>query len=228
MKIVQQVVAGFLVACVSLGLVIGAFSAAFAESAVFSTATLESSPEPTQPAPAYIPLPTRTPTKQPPPTLTPTIACLPPEGWQKYETQSGDTIEELAARFAITKEQIRAANCLISDQILPNTELYLPRVPATLTPSATINPTATPGCGAPAGWITYTVRLNDNLFRIGYNFGISVQELQTANCLGNTQIIRPGQVLYVPNVATRTPLPSATPVEEDDDEDKKPTLPPYP
>lgn len=215
-------------------MVIGAFSAAFAESAVFSTATLEPSPEPTQPAPANIPLPTRTPTTAPSPTLTPTMACLPPEGWQKYEVQSGDTIEELAARFAITKEQIREANCLISDRILPNTELYLPPVPATLTPSAAVTVTAKPGCGAPAGWITYTVQLNDNLFRISYNYGISVQELQTANCLGNTQIIRPGQVLYVPNVATRTPQPSATPVEEDEDdneddeEEEEPTVPPYP
>lgn len=60
-------------------------------------------------------------------------------------------------------------------------------------------------CGAPAGWITYTVKSGDNLFRLGLAYRITVTQLQNANCLGISTHIIVGQKIYVPNVSTSTP-----------------------
>jgi LysM repeat protein len=228
MKGFQQMLVGLLLAGASLGIVMGAFTISFAETSAFSsTPTLSPSDEPIVPLNTPASQKIFTPTLEPLPTVSITPACEPPQNWIPYEVQTGDSIEELAARYGISTQQIREANCLISDRILPNTELYLPSSLPTSTvtasPTSVVIPTQTVGCGAPAGWITYNVKLNDNLFRISYNYEISVQELQFANCMQNSQIIRPGQVLYVPNVATRVPQPTATPTDDIDDEEKKPT-----
>jgi len=212
----------------SLIIVMGAFTVSFAENGIFSTPTLSPTIEPTQQVNTPLAQATALPTNLPSSTPTATLACQPPSGWILYKVQTGDTIEELANRFGLSKEQIREANCLVSDRILPDTELYLPAETPTPTATATISASVTPttSCGTPPGWITYTVKLNDNFFRISYNYGISVQELQLANCLKNTEIIRPGQVLYVPNVPTRTPQATATPQDDDDDDKKEPTSAP--
>jgi hypothetical protein len=83
---------------------------------------------------------------------------------------------------------------------------------STSTPSPDISATL---CMPPIGWRVYIVQANDNLFHIGLEFGVTVNGLQIANCLGNSVMIIAGQGLYVPNVATRTPLtlPTRTPTE---------------
>ncbi|NQU30601.1 MAG: LysM peptidoglycan-binding domain-containing protein, partial [Anaerolineae bacterium] len=71
-------------------------------------------------------------------------------------------------------------------------------------------------CGVPAGWITYTVKSGDNLFRIGLAYRVTVADLQSANCLGYSTGIIIGKNIYVPNVPTSTPaitntlMPTAT------------------
>jgi LysM repeat protein len=91
------------------------------------------------------------------------------------------------------------------------------------TPSATPSPTMTPAnipsqtshytptiiasvCSSPEGWVGYIVEPNDTLYQIGLDFGVTVAELQKANCLGSSEVIYTGQVIYVPNIPTRTPL----------------------
>lgn len=46
---------------------------------------------------------------------------------------------------------------------------------------------------------THTVVPGDSLYKIGQSYGVSVQEIQTANGLGNTTAIRPGQKLVIPS-----------------------------
>jgi membrane protease YdiL (CAAX protease family)/LysM repeat protein len=65
-------------------------------------------------------------------------------------------------------------------------------------------------CGSPpAGWVTYTVRAGDNLSRISRAYGVSVAQLQTANCLSGT-LLHTGQKLYVPNLHPMTPQTTAS------------------
>jgi LysM repeat protein len=104
--------------------------------------------------------------------------------------------------------------------ISPSTTLPKPPTPISPTPAPVILPdTETPvvasptSCEPPTGWVEYVVQAGDTLFQIGASFGVTVEELQDANCLGTSTVIYVGDVLYVPNVPTRTAVPPATPTE---------------
>jgi hypothetical protein len=77
-----------------------------------------------------------------------------------------------------------------------------------VTPTAALN-TTEPACTAPEGWILYTVLPTDSIIRISLFFGISVTELQSANCLGDDSVVRPGDQIYVPSILTGTPTPDS-------------------
>jgi LysM repeat protein len=76
---------------------------------------------------------------------------------------------------------------------------------ADATPVASTVPTAaatllasTPTPAPPAGARSYTVRRGDTLVAIAEQFGTSVQAIQQANGLGDTDVINIGQVLVIP------------------------------
>jgi membrane protease YdiL (CAAX protease family)/LysM repeat protein len=101
----------------------------------------------------------------------------------------------------------------------------------TLTPTITPSPsfiyttalTSTLTCGIPQGWVVYTVHSGDTLSGLSLLFGVSVAQLQNANCL-TTTVIHTRQSLYVPFLPipntpspnTATPFPSATSMLETD------------
>jgi LysM repeat protein len=63
-------------------------------------------------------------------------------------------------------------------------------------------------CGSPATWVVYIVRPGDSLYHLSLVYGVTIAELQRANCLGTSSVLHTGQLLYVPRTA---PLaPSAT------------------
>lgn len=210
---------GLLVALISSGIVLGSLSLSLVENGVETAAqpspTLAS---PTGSAQEQLATPTATLAGQssqtPRATMTaaPPTACPPPAGWRPYTVQSGDTLESLARSYSTTPVQIGQANCLISTNLLPGTVLYLPAAPArptatvTATPARTATRTTIP-CGPPAGWVRYTVQAEDNLYKLSQMFGVSVSQLQQANCLGYSNIIRLGSIIYVPYTPTRTPVP---------------------
>jgi LysM repeat protein len=206
MQALRQFGTAVLVAIISLGLVVGGFSLALSESftqphaspteslptaPIFLTATNTSS------APV-IPTsqPTLTNTPLPPP------ACNPPAGWVGVSVQPGDTLAGMAARYQTTPEQLTAANCLLSESLVPGSTLFAPPVPVN---------TPVP-CGPPFGWVRYTVQPGDTLYHIATMYGITTSRLQQGNCLGYSTNIRSGQLLWVPNVPPRiTPVPTFTP-----------------
>jgi LysM repeat protein len=77
--------------------------------------------------------------------------------------------------------------------------------PRSMVPKANIS------CGPPSSWVLYTIRRGDTLTRIGQAYGVSVGQLQSANCLGNSTSIQAGKLLYVPNVAPHPPFPTTKP-----------------
>ncbi len=135
-------------------------------------------------------------------TLSPSTACPAPSGWNSYIVQLGDNLTALAQRYGVAASTLKEANCLVADELLPETRLHVPPYP-----------TATPiPCGAPRNWtMSYYVKSGDNLYQIGLKYRVSVQELQLANCLGYSTQIKVGQRLFVPNVPTSTPAVTNTP-----------------
>ena len=195
------------IALLSLGLVVGGFSLALSESFTQPQLTATESLVPTSP-----PFVTATNTSSAPilptefPTLThtplPPPSCSPPAGWVVVTVLPGDTLAGLASRYNTTSAQLTAANCLLSESLVPGATLYVPPL--------VVNNTPVPPCGPPFGWVRYAVQPGDTLFRIASMYATSVGQLQQANCLGVSTNIRVGQLLWVPNTPPRI-VPTLTP-----------------
>jgi len=146
-------------------------------------------------------LETQTPSSKPivSATANPTSkSCPPPGGWYAITIQTGDSLATLASQYHTTTDALSKANCLLTESILPGTVLYIPDLP----------PTQMPPCGVPTGWVYYTVQSGDTLSSISFVLNISIKQLQDANCLGDSTVIRNGQQLYVPFLP---PHPSPSP-----------------
>jgi len=137
-------------------------------------------------------------------TMTPTICPL-PEGWTISIVRPGDTLEAIAIEYSISPHDLASLNCLVVWTLIPGSSLYVPILEEDESDSA--NKPPKPKCGPPPGWRIYTVKWGDTLFSISMAFYTTVPELQWANCLGTSTLIRTGQKLWVPNVPTRTPTP---------------------
>ena len=220
MKPFRQVLFGVLTAVLSTAIILGSLSLALIE----SQAGLALKPSPTLPILiVHIPSPTATriiptplpgqPAFTPEPTFTPTLTstfppppttCPPPRGWSAYRVQPGDTLESVAEQFSTSTKQLAKTNCLLTRSLVAGTVLYVPGPPPTEAPTP---------CGPPATWVVYLVQPGDTLYYLSQLFNVSVNQLQLANCLGNSTLLRVGQKLYVPNRPTSTPQfrPSSTP-----------------
>ena len=213
MQGLQKLGSSILFAALSLFLVLGGLSTTLAEDRIDQPLpTITETPIPpsdtadlftaTLSAPGLLPSATISSSPSPTATIPPSTTCPAPNGWTSYIIQIGDTLEGLAARYGIFPNTLKEANCLIGNSLLPNTRISVPP-----TPTATLIP-----CGAPYGWIFYTVKAGDNLYRIGLAYRVSVGQLQNANCLGSSVRINVGQKLSVPNVPTSTPVATNTPM----------------
>jgi len=229
MKNLRQAFLGIMIALASLGLVLGAFSLSLAEGSLSSslapqqTQTPTSSPtlQPLTPsADSPTPAPTLTVTSSPSLTLTPSptltatwtpalsptpTKCQPPQGWFPYTVQPGDTLTKIAEFYQIGVEELQNGNCMITE-LRPDMVIYAPLV-STRTPPAASTRTATL-CRKQSSWIYhYTVQPGDTLYQLSLIYGVSVVDLQQANCIVDPNHLETGQVLLVPSVA-RTPLPT--------------------
>lgn len=87
-------------------------------------------------------------------------------------------------------------------------------------------------CPIPENWVPYTVNPTDSLYRLSVIYGVSVENLQKNNCMGDETVILPGRVIYVPFIPTNTAPavvnipPSATPVPQDNESGNDPVVVP--
>jgi LysM repeat protein len=209
MKALRQMGGGFIIAIVSILLVIGGISLSLAEtfapslpptpSPLPTTFAVEfASPLPTSTLPPALP----TDTLAPPPTAAAQPLCIIPPGWVSIIVGANDTLYTIAERYKTTAETLNQANCLNNLPPAVGATLYVPPVP-----TVTVIP-----CGPPAGWVrTHLVQPGENLYRISLLYRTTVALLQSANCMGASTLIHAGQLLWVPNVPTSTPAVTATP-----------------
>ncbi|MBI3161230.1 MAG: LysM peptidoglycan-binding domain-containing protein [Chloroflexi bacterium] len=201
-----------LAALISIGLILGALSISLVEFApqAASTATdfLLPSPAPLTATPTAIP--TLTSNIQPAPSLTPTstdtpvppASCQPPSGWTQIVIQAGETLDTIASRYRISADELRRANCLLSDNLVTGTILYAP--PGIISTSVMCVQGA-------VGWVkSYNVKPGDTLYSIATNHYTTANLLKSVNCRVS-DLILPGDILWVPNVSTRTPQPTPLP-----------------
>jgi LysM repeat protein len=223
MKGLRQAFLGIGVALASIVLVLGGFSLSLAEGAMAATlgpntptlvptnspilqqfATLVNSltPSPTltlttSPSLTFTPSFTLTSTWTPSPSSSPTI-CPHPWDWVSYTIRPGDSLSGLATYYHVSLADIQRYNCLLTPDVYPGMVIWVPSAP---TPT-------TWACGRHPGWVPYTVLPGDTLFHLSQIYGVSVAQLQLANCIPDPDDLRAGQIIYVPYAATPTPWPT--------------------
>lgn len=216
----RELLFGFLAAIVSLFIVGGSFAISYAEVkpklAHLSTNTQEvtSTQTPTviilTPRPGEPTLtPSSTPPEPSPTVVSPTPACQFPPDWTVITVNQGDTLESLAQTYQTTSEALIDGNCLLITKLTAGSQLYVPQLSASLTPTRTHTPraTATICPGPPSGWVIYIVQSGDTLYALSQLYDLTVLELKTANCL-SSDLIKAGSKLWVPYIHTNTPTPS--------------------
>ncbi|MBM3124069.1 MAG: LysM peptidoglycan-binding domain-containing protein [Chloroflexi bacterium] len=200
------------IALISIGLIVGALSISLVE---FSPEVI---PSPTfflPPSPVPLtatqgltktPTPSSTPGESLPsftPSPSSTSRCPVLPGWGSISVQATDTLDSIAARYRITPDELRRANCLFSTSLIPGSTIFVPPI-VTTTSSVCIQ--------GNTGWVkNYTVKPGDNLFRIAINHYTTLEMMRKVNCR-TSDTIYSGDVLWVPNVsATRTTAPISSP-----------------
>jgi len=211
MRGLREIGSALVVALISVGLMLGALSISLVEFVpeATPTATIQLFLSPVPVTATHTSLPTFTPnpntstvTFTATQTVMPPVSCQPPNGWIPIIVQPNDTLDSLAARYRVGRDLIKSANCLVSESLIAGTRLYVP--PA---PTSTFV-TCIPGA---VNWVkTYVVKPGDTLYSISTNHYTSVDTLRNANCRVGDRI-NSGEILWVPNVSTRTPVPSPLP-----------------
>ncbi len=110
------------------------------------------------------------------PTATPTLANL-----QKYTVQSGDTLTEIANKFAVSVSDLMAINKLSNADILSEgQELLIPGMPLTPTPTRVPFPTST-HAALPVITGTASTALGD--------YFVTIREIKSPGSLTDEQVI---------------------------------------
>ena len=127
--------------------------------------------------------------------------------WLPKTIKAGETLSTIAFSSGVSIEELAQGNCIkTTDRLAVGSVILIPEAKPT---QSNINIS----CGPPVGWITYTVQEGNQLADIAGAYQATIMSLQLANCLGSSQAVFPGMVIFVPNVipVTLTPTPTITP-----------------
>ncbi|WP_210422803.1 LysM peptidoglycan-binding domain-containing protein [Cryobacterium sp. BB307] len=131
-----------------------------------------------------------------------------------YRVQGGDTVSGIAGKFGLSTASVLALNGLgWKSLIFPGQVLKLSNG-TTAAPA----PAPAPANPAPSSG-RYTIVKGDTISSIAARFGVSTQSVLSANGLGWSSIIYPGQTLAIPGAApaaapvtpAQTPAPAPSP-----------------
>jgi LysM repeat protein len=208
-RLLREALGGLLFAVITVSTVLGGIVVAFYETGEgfpLPTAIAQITPSPVAPTPFlfFTPLPVTPPTEAPLPVATST-PCLPspPADWTPIIVGPEDTLVSLASRTGASAQAIAQVNCVDPNSVFAGAVLFLP--PVAPTPIVGQTPTIV-ACGPPPGWGFYTVQPGDTLFRLSLRFGVTILEIQQANCLTGVAISA-GQRIFLPPgpIITNTP-----------------------
>jgi LysM repeat protein len=139
-------------------------------------------------------IPSATPIPSPSPTTTVESIGEPSEVIT-YTVQEKDTLSDIAYRFDVSVEVLRAVNGIDGDIIYPGQKLLIPSGE-----SPTSLPTSTPV--PEGGTIVHIVQSGEVLSTIAEHYGVTVEEIQAANGLATSDKIQVGQSLIIPVAGT--------------------------
>lgn len=120
-----------------------------------------------------------------------------------YTVRRGDTVSAIAARFGLRTTDVLALNGLSWSSVIHPGQVLA------LTGRGSAPATASAASG------THTVRAGDTISAIARKHGVSVKAMLSANDLGWSSIIYPGQKLSVPGKAVRAAATKPATVSKD-------------
>ncbi|MCC7362407.1 MAG: LysM peptidoglycan-binding domain-containing protein [Anaerolineales bacterium] len=139
---------------------------------------------------------------QPPPPEGATPTTPPPAGApcpNPYTVQQGDWLYKIARNCGVSVAALTAANPGINPNALkPGQLLNMPAQGTGATPEAGPGGGTGTGAGTATCTGTHTVITGDNLFRLAYACGLTIEQLAAANNIVYPYTIYPGQVLVYP------------------------------
>ena len=110
-----------------------------------------------------------------------------------YETQSGESIYDIAARLGVTKDDIIKNNPDAADGIVPGMRLYFP-----------VDGKAAPAPATSSSNTIHVVEQGETLYGLAKRYGVTVEELIAANP-GSDNGIKIGQKLNIPEAKSASP-----------------------
>ena len=113
-----------------------------------------------------------------------------------YTVEKGDSLYSIARRFGVTVQEIIDANNLISNTLSVGQSLIIPGISA--------GDDLEDNEGSETVPTTYTVVSGDSLWSIANRFGVTVNDLKTANNL-TSNLLSIGQTLIIPTTGTNNP-----------------------
>jgi len=125
-----------------------------------------------------------------------------------YVVRPGDTVSAIAIRNGLRPADVLAWNGLGWRSIIQ------PGQPLRLTAPASPSAAAAPSAPAAPSARTHTVARGDTVYAIARRYGTTVAAIMSANGLGRSAMIMPGQKLTIPTASAPAPVPasSAAPV----------------
>ncbi len=126
-----------------------------------------------------------------------------------YRVAGGDTVSSIAAKYGLSTASVLALNGLgWSSLIFPGQVLTLSKTQAPPPPTA-----APPVQQSQASTVQthYTIKSGDTISAVASRFGVTTQAVLTANRLGWSTIIYPGQKIAIPGTAAASVPPAAVP-----------------
>ncbi|MBK8904233.1 MAG: LysM peptidoglycan-binding domain-containing protein [Anaerolineaceae bacterium] len=121
-----------------------------------------------------------------------------PRGEVTHTVVAGDTLTGLSLLYNVPVDVIVAANNLTNvDSLDIGQVLIIPAEGTTAVPTTdpSVNATAVPPT---TGERTHIVQAGENLFRIGLQYGFTVDELAAYNGITNPNVLDVGQVIKIP------------------------------
>ncbi len=154
-------------------------------------------------------------TKETMPTAVPNLNTIPPPPTPIILGSEENTEKPPTATPAPQNSDTQNKESLNTEQQpAENTEETLPSSDENATETQEDSPTPQPTlCATRSGWVNYIVQNNDTLYSIANRAGMTVAEIQQANCLEGTLIFA-GQLLVLVRVPIPAPTLNSSPVEE--------------
>ncbi|HLS27954.1 MAG TPA: LysM peptidoglycan-binding domain-containing protein, partial [Opitutales bacterium] len=132
------------------------------------------------------------------------------EGTTTYKVRSGDSLSVIAKRHNTTVVELKRLNNLSSDTIRIDQTLYVPEGGGNRPAARSSSSSSSSASSASPSGATHTVKAGETPGGIAQSYGVTVDELMSANNISDPRRMQIGQKLVIPGRTQRSGSSSST------------------